>query len=53
MLRLTHVAASLLALTDYASGLAYTNVSEVPYYGLSPPAYPTRKSVFATLLILC
>jgi hypothetical protein len=24
-----------------ASG--YTNVSEVPYYGLSPPVYPTRK----------
>ena len=34
------VAASVLAPSSLA---AYTNESEVPYYGLSPPVYPTRK----------
>lgn len=44
MLYLSHLTASVLALTGTVSGLTYTNVSEVPYYGLSPPVYPSRTS---------
>ena len=31
------------ALAAGANALTYTNVSEVPLYGLSPPVYPTRE----------
>lgn len=49
MLQLMHFLAGVLALASIASGLSYTNVSEVPYYGLSPPVYPTRKYFSAIL----
>ncbi|KAF2163824.1 glycoside hydrolase family 3 protein [Zasmidium cellare ATCC 36951] len=34
-------AGALLSLTFCSNALTYTNVSEVPLYGLSPPVYPT------------
>jgi hypothetical protein len=35
--------AAVVALLSNQSFAGWTNVSEVPLYGLSPPIYPTRK----------
>jgi hypothetical protein len=37
------VAVSVALLPNLAVSQGYTNESEVPLYGLSPPVYPTRK----------
>lgn len=34
---------ALLALSSVCLGQGYTNESEVPFYGQSPPVYPSRK----------
>lgn len=36
-----YIAAATALLVNHAKA-GYTNVSEVPLYGLSPPVYPTR-----------
>ncbi|KAI6854115.1 glycoside hydrolase family 3 protein [Hortaea werneckii] len=41
MAKLLSVLGALLPLLHQADAVGYTNVSEVPYYGLSPPVYPT------------
>lgn len=33
-----------LSTTELCAGQGYTNKSEVPLYGQSPPVYPSRKS---------
>jgi hypothetical protein len=33
----------LLSVASTAQAIGYTNESEVPLYGQSPPVYPTRK----------
>lgn len=38
-------AGASLSLTSCSKALTYTNVSEVPLYGLSPPVYPTRQYI--------
>lgn len=46
--------AVLLSVAVEVSAISYTNVSEVPFYGLSPPVYPTRKSyLWATFRRYC
>jgi beta-glucosidase len=37
------VAASFALLPNLVVSQGYTNESEVPLYGLSPPVYPSRK----------
>ncbi|KAI7542965.1 glycoside hydrolase family 3 protein [Hortaea werneckii] len=41
MAKLLGVLGALLPLLHQTDAVGYTNVSEVPYYGLSPPVYPT------------
>lgn len=36
--------AHLLAQGTAVSGQGFTNESEVPYYGFSPPVYPSRRT---------
>lgn len=42
-------AGALLSLASCLNALTYTNVSEVPLYGQSPPVYPTRQHVHDTV----
>lgn len=43
-MKTTSFTAVVTALLLGSAEAAWTNVSEVPLYGLSPPVYPTRKS---------
>ena len=42
---LSALPAIILSFCPFTTGQGYTNESEVPYYGLSPPVYPTRKLI--------
>lgn len=42
---------ALLSFASTAQTISYTNVSEVPLYGLSPPVYPTRESGGSSTII--
>lgn len=37
------IALSIALYADQSLSQGYTNESEVPLYGLSPPVYPTRR----------
>lgn len=43
MAKLLSLVGALLPFVPQTQAQGYTNASELPYYGLSPPVYPTRK----------